>query len=61
VGADFNRPGHQPDRLSWTIDANKDLRVHDLDGSVGVFVGGGMDMDGDNNDVRAGVVFRLRF
>ncbi len=48
-------------RVTWTLDAGKDLKLKNADGRVGLFAGYGVDTSGRNEDFRVGVAFTLRW
>lgn len=54
--------GDASGRLNLELDVTKDLNLgNGVRGDWGVFVGGAADSDFDNRDLRAGLVFRLRW
>lgn len=48
-------------RVLWETDLTRDVRFGNAVGDFGVYTGVGVDTDGKNQDVHAGLVFRLRF
>ena len=64
VGAHFGNgtaTGDASGRILYGVDLTRDVRLDNARGNFGLYVGGGMDTDGSNRDVSAGVVFTLRW
>lgn len=64
VGAHFGEgttTGDASGRVLYGVDLTRDVNINGAKGNFGVYVGGGVDTDGRNNDVRAGVIFTLRW
>lgn len=64
VGTHFGEgtaTGDASGRVLYGVDLTRDVNINGAKGEFGVYVGGGLDTDGRNSDVRAGVVFTLRW
>jgi hypothetical protein len=51
--------GRSPGRVNIELDITKDLRWNGATGDFGFYIGAGSDVDGQNRDLNAGLVFRL--
>lgn len=64
IGAHFGEgvaTGPASGRVLYGVDFTRDVEINGARGNFGLYVGGGADTDGKNHDVRAGVVFTLRW